>query len=94
MSMTKRVEQGESSRLNPGLTTCPFDQIDSPGLYIEHRSGALLRVPADGVVRGRSPVIEAVTHEPWVVTKISEDPFLALTKARMIAADLDLYVNF
>ncbi|HET6373250.1 MAG TPA: hypothetical protein VFG76_08080 [Candidatus Polarisedimenticolia bacterium] len=94
MSVTKRAEFTEGTRQNPGIFTCPFEQINSPGLYLEHRTGALLRVPGDAVVPGRSPVIEAVTNEPWIVTKIAEDPFLSLTKARMIAADLDLYVNF
>jgi len=28
------------------------------------------------------------------VTRISDDPYLPMTKARMIAADLDLPVNF
>ena len=29
-----------------------------------------------------------------IVTKLSDDPFIPLTKARMIAADLDHAVNF
>jgi hypothetical protein len=29
-----------------------------------------------------------------MVTRISDDPYVSLTKARMIAADLDLPVNF
>ncbi len=54
----------------------------------------LLRIPADALIPGRSPAIEVLSDEPWLVTKISEDPFLPLTKARMIAADLDLQVRF
>jgi len=74
--------------------TCEFDQVDSPGVYIENRRGTLLRIPADSLIPGRSPAIEVISDEPWLVTKISEDPFLPLTKARMIAADLDLQVHF
>ena len=29
-----------------------------------------------------------------IVSKLSDDPFVPVTKARMIAADLDLFVNF
>lgn len=94
MSPAKRTEFSEGTRQRTGLITCPFEEINSPGLYIEHKTGTLLRLPGDAVVPGRSPVIEAVANEPWIVTRISEDPFLSLTKARMIAADLDLYVNF
>jgi hypothetical protein len=93
MSLNK-TESPQTSRHNPGMTTCSFDQIESPGVYVEHRTGTLLRIPGDALAPGRSPVIEAVAKEPWIVTKISEDPYLSLTKARMIAADLDIYVNF
>ena len=74
--------------------TCNFDQINSPGCYLVQQTGTLFRIPPDGLIPGRSPAIEAVCNDPWVVMKISSDPFLTLTKARMIAANLDLNVNF
>ncbi len=89
----KRNEAHEPSR-NRGLVSCSFDQIDSPGLYVDQGTGTLLRIPDDAVAPGRSPVLELVSKDPWTVTKISDDAFLPLTKARMLAADLDLYVNF
>ena len=94
MNATRRADLTEATRKNPGLITCPFSEINAPGLYLEHRTGALLRVPADAVVPGRSPAIAAIAADPWIVTRISDDPFLSLTKARMIAADLDLFVSF
>ncbi len=71
-----------------------FDQIDDPGAYVCNWSGHLLRVPEDGTKPGRSPVLEIRGKEQLNVTKLSSDPFVALTKARMIASDLDLPVNF
>ncbi len=71
-----------------------FDQIDNPGTYVCNWSGHLLRVPEDGTKAGRSPVLEIRGKEQLHVTKLSSDPFVALTKARMIASDLDLPVNF
>jgi hypothetical protein len=93
MNANKRIEGPEVNR-HKGILTCEFDQINAPGSYVEQRTGTLLRVPEDALVPGRSPVLEVVTNEPWVVSRISDDPFLPLTKARMLAADLDLYVNF
>ena len=94
MVSTKRFESGEASHPEAVPLTCGFQQIESPGLYLERRSGALLRVPEDAVVPGRSPVIDVVATEPWIVTKIADDPYLPLTKARMIASNLDLQVGF
>jgi hypothetical protein len=75
-------------------TTIPFEAINAPGTYICNWSGHLLRVPEDGVAPGRSPMINIVGPEPLTVTKISDNPFVTLTKARLLASNWDLNVNF
>ncbi len=72
----------------------PFDSIQDAGAYICNWSGHLLRVPPDGVRPGRSPLINMVGWDPLYVTKISDNPFITVTKARMQAANFDLPVNF
>lgn len=71
-----------------------FANLTDPGAYFCNWSGHLVRVPEDAVRQGRSPVIEILGNEPLNVTKLSDDPFIPITKARMIAADLDHAVNF
>ena len=73
---------------------CPWDQINEPGAYVCQWSGHLLRVPEDGVTAGRSPMINIVGPDPLYVTKISDYPWIPLTKARMLASNYDLNVNF
>jgi len=75
-------------------TQFPFAKLCDPGTYLSNWSGHLIRVPEDGVRQGRSPVIEILGVGPLYVTKLSDDPFIPVTKARMIAADLDHAVNF
>ncbi|MFQ5463758.1 MAG: hypothetical protein ACE5E5_14170 [Phycisphaerae bacterium] len=75
-------------------TQVPFESIDSPGCYICNWSGHLLRIPEDGVKSGRSPLLEIKGTEALFVTKICNDPFIPLSKARMLAADCDVAVNF
>lgn len=77
-----------------GLVQLPFESIQEPGCYLSNWSGHLIRVPNDGLKEGRSPLIDVRGKEPMIVTKLSDDPFLTVSKARMIAADLDLPVNF
>ena len=74
--------------------TIAFDQINEPGSYICNWSGHLLRVPEDGVAPGRSPLLNIVGTDPLFVTKISDNPFITLTKAKMVASNLDINVNF
>ncbi len=72
----------------------PFESISLPGTYYSNWSGHLLRVPEDALQPGRSPVVEIRGKEPMFVTRLSEDPVLCLSKARLIAANRDLAVNF
>ena len=72
----------------------PFDKISEPGCFVLNMTGDLIRVPEDALVAGRSPTIDVVSKEPWLVTKISNDPYLPLRTARTAAADMDLLVNF
>ena len=75
-------------------TQLPVEAINHPGCYVCNWSGHLLRVPQDGVKPGRSPLINVVGTEPLFVTQISTDPFIPLSKARTLAADCDVIVNF
>jgi hypothetical protein len=75
-------------------TTVPFESIQEPGCYICNWSGHLLRIPEDGVAPGRSPLVNIIGTEPLYVTKLSENPFVSITKAKMIACNLDCNVNF
>jgi hypothetical protein len=71
-----------------------FGDVNTPGSYVCNESGCLFRVPEDGLVSGRSPLIEIVSRTPTMMTKISDDPWLPISKARQLAADADLYINF
>ena len=72
----------------------PFERISTPGCFVLNRTGELLRIPEDALSPGRSPNIDIVSKDPWLVTRISNDPYLPLNKARAVAADMDLPVNF
>ena len=82
-----------TSTFGPGTRIC-FDQISEPGCYICNWSGHLLRVPPDGIALGRSPLLNMVGSRPLYVTKVCDNPFVTVTKVRMLAADFDLAVNF
>ncbi len=72
----------------------PFSEISEPGVYISNNTGHLVRITDDAVKPGRSPVIDLVADEPQLFSKISDNPFVSLTKARILSADLDLPVHF
>ncbi len=84
-----------SIELSTGVgNSLAFERINQPGTYLCNWSGHLLRIPEDAVQLGRSPTLQIRAKEQLYVTKLSDDPFVPLTKARMVASDLDHAVNF
>ena len=92
-STTQKTVNNETQCTSFG-STIPFESISECGAYICNWSGHLCRVPEDGVAPGRSPLINIVGSEPLMVTKISDNPYITITKAKMLACNCDLNVNF
>ena len=88
---TSYEQQGWIGLVDPGVSI-PFDSIRSPGTYVCNWNGHLLRVPERALVP--DSVINLVGPEPLFVTKISDDPAVPLSRARQVAAELRVAVNF
>jgi hypothetical protein len=74
--------------------TFNWNEINEPGCYVFVDSGYLARVPFDGVAEGRSPRITFCAGTNLQVCKLSDDPYIPISKARQLAADHDVVVNF
>jgi len=95
MATTTTTKARESEFTNAGFgMQIPFESVNQPGCYVCNWSGHLLRVPEDGIKPGRSPLLSIKGQETLFVTKICGDPFIPVSKARMLAADCDVAVNF
>src|SRR5262245_31874373 len=95
MSSTLSPTKGPSGEnASRGTTIWEFDEIQTPGAYVFDTTGHLVRVPEDALAPGRSPLLEILAREPMFVTKISDNPYIPITKARLVACDCDLPVNF
>ena len=88
-----RLRENEQTATGAGMQI-PFEAINEPGCFICNWSGHLLRIPDDAVKPNRSPVVSMKGLETLFVTKISNDPYVPVTKARLLAADCDVTVNF
>ncbi|MFQ5414098.1 MAG: hypothetical protein ACE5E6_06530 [Phycisphaerae bacterium] len=93
--MATPTKQKDTEFTNPGFgMQVPFESINDSGCYVCNWSGHLIRVPDDAIKPGRSPLLTIKGTEPLFVTKICNDPFVPVSKARMLAADCDVVVNF
>ncbi len=71
-----------------------FHDINSPGTYLAQDKGLLIRIPPEGVLAGQSPVISLGGSERVEVVQLSSDPWIPVSRARSIAASLDLETGF
>ena len=98
MSSTKRTGSFSSTSEGTSTTrknmTIPFNEIGEQGVYYNHDTGWMYRVPDDMLSLGHSPLINIVSNSENFVTKISGDPWLPVNKARQICANMDFAVNF
>lgn len=71
-----------------------LDAITLPGAYVCRRTGDLIRIAPSGERVGGAELTRKNDAEPMRVTWISPDPFLAITQARIAAANLDIEIAF
>lgn len=73
----------------------PLGNVTQPGTYVAKQTGDLIRIPPDGASSGdEQKLLDKSAQEEMLVTKISDDPFIPITKARFAAAALDVEVSF
>jgi hypothetical protein len=86
------AETGDTDERTLLGASIPFDVIHDPGAYVCNWSGHLLRI--SGEAPTHDGLLNLVGSEPLLVTKISDNPMIAVNRARALATQLALTVNF
>ena len=72
-----------------------LQDILEPGAYVCHWNGDLLRVIENELPLDELPEMPETTEEQVLeATKLSSDPFITISQARMAASNFDVDVNF
>lgn len=80
------LSQGTISR---GITTCNFNDICEPGVYVDTEFPRFFRVTSESLVPNGSPVIHGAN---FTVARISSDPMTVKARIQQICADNNLPV--
>ncbi|MDP3764082.1 MAG: hypothetical protein Q8Q95_00470 [bacterium] len=83
----------QQTQTRQSLLVVEFNEINQPGCYITPK-GDLVRVVPEGIKAQHSPLITVESKDDTRVTKISDNAFEPIGKARLLAANADLAVNF
>lgn len=95
MTTNRTTNTGTRENLKSGRrVTVPFNEISEPGTYYDHDTGWLFRMPDESLSPGHSPVLNIVSGNDNYLTKISEDPWIPVGKAREICSNMDFEVRF
>ena len=71
-----------------------LDEIAEPGTYVCPQTGDLIRLVRGGAPLDDTELRKKHGDEPVYVTRISNDPFIPISRARMAAANLDVEITF
>ena len=77
-----------------GLIWQPLGDVTEPGAYVCRESGDLVRIAPTGVGSDPSELNERQKADPVYVVRIHSDPFVVISRARVLAANLDLEFSF
>ncbi len=77
----------------PTLPKMDLDRIDAAGAYVLHEDGLLLRIPPEALTDW-GPAWCITAKKPVQVTRISDDPWIAIGAARELAGKNHLPGNF
>ena len=93
MTVTKNIVSQTQTR-GTHLQEMSWGTITEPGCYLVLDTGALVRIPAEALAPGHSPLVTFTSAKGLRVAKLSDNPAEPITVLRAIAADNDYFVNF
>ncbi|TMQ69950.1 MAG: hypothetical protein E6K81_13755 [Candidatus Eisenbacteria bacterium] len=84
----------QATSVSSRLTETRWNSIEDPGCYLMVASGDLVRIPAESLLPGHSPLLTFTSKADVRVAKLSDNPAEPISVLRSIAADNDYFVNF
>ncbi len=87
-------KEGTLSQAGGRLQRIRCEDISEIGAYVAVESGDLIRVPATCRAEDETKQVGEESGEPRFVVKISGNPFIPISEARLTAASLDIEISF
>jgi hypothetical protein len=95
-SRDNQVGQGQSGTDHSGHVLVAWEDITTPGAYVEELSGDLFRIPQEALTTGSTngPSIGRLANHEQRLLKVSDDPYAPAVKCRMEAANHNIQPSF
>ncbi len=76
------------------VSRTPLGEVTEPGAYVCFDTGDLIRVVRTHASSSEAELVDKHGDQPVLVTRVSEDPFVPISQARIAAANLDIEISF
>jgi hypothetical protein len=77
-----------------GLAEFSWQDIDTPGAYVELGTGDLYRIPKEALIQGCSPLVSKESSGASRLVRVSRNPFVTTLQARLICCEHNITPNF
>ncbi len=71
-----------------------WENVESPGAYVELGTGDLYRIPKEALKPGASPVVVKESFGASRLARVSTNPFVTTLEARLACAQHNIEANF
>jgi len=94
MEQTGKQHQHDLTPHRAPMRVTGWENIREPGFYVSSQSGKGYRITSEALIPGASPAIGVIGAEREMFVRLSADPYLTLSAARLISADNDVECGF
>ena len=89
-----RKDESVASGVASRTQWIPLAEVSQSGAYVVRDTGDLLRIPDHSGLSEDEGPFGKNANRSVTVARLSDDPFIPITKARLAAAALDIEISF
>lgn len=94
MQQTTQEVHGKRNAHQATHEVVGWTSIDQPGFYVSRTSGQGFRITPELLIPGASPALSRLGAEQERFVRLTENPFIPVTAAKMLCADNDINPSF
>jgi hypothetical protein len=94
MQQTTQETHAKRGTHQASLEVAGWTHIEQPGFYVNKQTGQGFRITKELLIPGASPALSVLGAENERFLRISDDPYLPVSAAKLLCADNDVSPTF
>jgi len=94
MQQTTQEAHGKRGGHQASLEVVGWTNIQNPGFYVNKHTGQGFRITKELLIPGASPALSVLGAESERFIRVSDDPYVPVSAAKLLCADNDVSPMF